>query len=233
MKRHILIVDDNPVDTKKVSAILENDGFIPIVANSAVAALDLLGKYRLDLAILDIHLPITNGFQLAKEIRARPDSKNLMIMMMSGTYKEKDDVNTALKAGANDFILKPIDSEILSAKVAGLLTKQMPWGEWPVSGDDGKGFLKVEIQVVSISEMGIRIFSNVPLALKSSPQIEIPLLSNLEIHSPTLQVLECVKSGAGYSAYLTFVGMSESHMKEIRLLCRTLGIDETDRTKKS
>ncbi len=224
MKRHIMIVEDNATDMQKVTHILENDGFVAISARDAYSALDLSQKYRLDLAIVDIHLPNSSGFKLSKELKSRIDGKRLPIIMMSGTYKAKEDVGEALRAGASDFILKPIDSLVLSTKVASLLTNQMPWGEWPVDGVNlsNKGALEVEIEVLSISEMGIRIFSSVPLALQSSPMVEIPFLQDIGIQTPNLRVLDCKRLTMGFSCYLTFVGLSESDLKEIRILCRKL-----------
>lgn len=84
------------------------------------------------------------------------------------------------------------------------------------------GAAMVKIEVLSISEIGVRIFSSVPLALKSSPQVEIPLLQELEIPSPFLEVLECTKSADGYSSYLSFIGLPETYLKKIRIFCQKL-----------
>jgi len=146
------------------------------------------------------------------------------VMVMSGSNREEKDVRSALKAGANDFILKPIDPLMMSSKISRILMNRVDWGEWSLKETNisAVGDVRVKIEVLSISEMGMRIFSTVPLQLKSAPQISIPLLDELGIPAPFLEVLECVKTADGFSSYLTFIGMPESHLKKVRLLCRRL-----------
>lgn len=222
MKRHVLIVDDNKIDTLKVSAILEKEGIVAIIANDASIGLELSQRYRIDLAIIDIQMPQMNGFQLTREFKARPGTKNTPILIMSGSHKEQSDVAAALKSGANDFILKPIDSMILIAKVDALLKKVVPWGEWKIPDTNPlkKGYVQTEIEVTSISEMGLRIHSNVPLQAQSFPKLDIPLLTDIGIGQPYLRVLDCIKANEGYSIYLSFVGLPEPHLKELRILCK-------------
>lgn len=224
MKKHILIVDDNQIDVQKVKTIIENEGFIPVIATDGQQALELSRYHRFDLAIVDLQMPLIDGFKLTQELRAQEDTRHLPVLVMSGTYRAQEDVKAALQVGANDFILKPIDPMMLQAKVSRILTNRVDWGEWNLadSGISAAGDVRVKIEVLSISEMGIRILSTVPLALKSTPQLSIPLLDELEIPAPHLQVLECVKTGAGYASYLTFIGLSEAHLKKIRIFCRKL-----------
>ncbi len=224
MKRHVLIVDDNQSDILKVSSILEKDGLVPIPAKDASAALEICQMHRLDLAIIDIHLPIVNGFKLTEELKAKTETKTLPILMMSGAYRTTEDVRAAILSGASDFILKPIDPLIMSAKIGRMLTNRIQWGEWSLadSGVSPIGFLKIEVEVLSISEMGLRILSSVPLPLHKSPQVSIPLIEDLGIPSPYLEVLECSRSGQGYQSYLTFIGVPEVHLKKIRIFCAKL-----------
>lgn len=230
MKRHILIVDDNKVDTLKIRNIIESDDVVPIVTNDPRAALEISRSHRLDLAVVDIHMPQMNGFKLTSELRAHQDTKSLPILIMSGTYKAEEDVKSALQAGANDFILKPIDPQIITSKISRILTNRVEWGEWKFSdaGITQEGTVKIKIEVESISEMGIRILSSVPLIPKSCPELGIPLMDELEIIAPFLQVVECKKTGKGYSSYLTFVGMPEAQLKKIRLYCRKLSAERKE-----
>lgn len=224
MKRHILIVDDNQIDVRKVQAIVEHEGLVPLIAKDGQTALEMSRMHRLDLAIVDLQMPQMNGFKLTEQIRLGKETKNLPVLIMSGTYRAEEDVKTALKAGANDFILKPIDPMMLSSKMSRILTKQVSWGEWSLAegGHSATGAVLVKIEVLSISEMGIRIFSSVPLAQKSSPQVEIPLLQELDVPTPFLEVLECVKAADGYTSYLSFIGLPEAQLKKIRLFCQKL-----------
>ena len=224
MKKHILVVDDNAMDVKKVCAIIENEGIIPVVANDGAKAIELSQTHRFDLAVIDLQMPLMNGFKLTEKLRATSETKMLPIIVMSGTYKAEQDVKAALLAGANDFVLKPIDPLMLSSKISRILTNQVDWGEWSLadSGISPVGTVQVKIEVISLSEMGIRILSAVPLGIKTVPQLSIPLFDELEIPSVNLQVVECSKVASGYDSYLTFIGMPEQHLKNIRLFCRKL-----------
>jgi len=224
MKRHILIVDDNHIDVRKVQAIVEHDELVPLIAKDGPTALEMSRSHRIDMAIVDLQMPQMNGFKLTEQFRLSSETKTLPILIMSGTYRAEEDVKTALKAGANDFILKPIDPMMLSSKMSRILTKQVSWGEWSLTNTEipTAGAVMVKIEVLSISEMGLRIFSSVPLALKSSPQVEIPLLQELEIPTPFLEVLECTKAADGYTSYLSFIGLPETHLKKIRIFCQKL-----------
>ncbi len=224
MKKHILVVDDNAMDVKKVCVILENEGLIPVVAKDGATALEMIQSHRFDMAVIDLQMPTMNGFKLTEKLRAHEETKMLPIIVMSGTYKAEQDVKAALLAGANDFVLKPIDSLMLTSKISRILTNQVDWGELSLSesGISPSGTVQVKIEVVSLSEMGIRILSTVPLGVKSVPQLSIPLFEEIEIPSTNLQVLECTKVPLGYESYLTFIGMPEQHLKNIRLFCRKL-----------
>ena len=224
MKKHILIVDDNQIDVRKIQAIVENDGHIPVVAKDAYAAIEMSRYHRFDLAIIDLQMPNMNGFKLTEILKDSTETKALPILIMSGSYKTEEDVKNAVLSGASDFILKPIDPLMLSAKMSRIMTNRVDWGEWSLanSGISPFGSVRVNIEVLSISEMGLRILCSVALKIKSSPQISIPLLDKLEIPTPNLQVLECVKTNEGFSCYVTFIGLPETHLQKIRIFCRKL-----------
>src|SRR6266576_2157832 len=106
----VLIVDDDQdlLQALPQALRLRMDGLTVDTADSAVAALDLIGAWDYDAIVTDIKMPGMDGLQLLTEIRVhRPDTPTLMI---SG-YGEHDLVVHALRSGAFDFIQKPIDRD--------------------------------------------------------------------------------------------------------------------------
>jgi DNA-binding response OmpR family regulator len=108
----ILIVDDSPTVRSTVEWILHNQGHTVRVAGDGLDALHALHTFAPDLLLLDIRLPHIDGFQLCLVIRRMAQYASLPIVMISG-LSGKEDIRHALDAGADDYIVKPIEDETL------------------------------------------------------------------------------------------------------------------------
>lgn len=106
MKPKILIVDDEEGMRASLGELLQNDGYIPILADSAESALRCLHGERPDLAIVDVRMPKRGGLDLLRDLRAA--SPDLKIFMMTG-YPSVETAVLAMKYGAADFFTKPLD----------------------------------------------------------------------------------------------------------------------------
>ncbi len=116
----ILSVDDSPTMRRIMKNQLKQLGFDEIEeAENGRAALELLGSGAYDLVITDWNMPEMGGIDLVKEIRRTEPLKNLPILMVT-TVSAKDDIVTALKAGVNNYIVKPFDAATLKGKIAQL-----------------------------------------------------------------------------------------------------------------
>ena len=109
-KRHILIVDDEPLVRRSLSELLTLSGYAVSTAANGKEALGLLKDYHADIVITDIKMPELHGLQLLKEIKSI-DSDIPVILITS--YGSIESAVEAMKQGAYDYITKPIvDSEI-------------------------------------------------------------------------------------------------------------------------
>lgn len=106
-----LVVDDDSEFTDLIKIILEPNAFQVFVANSGKKGVALAKEVRPDIVILDLYMPGMDGWQVCKQIRK---FSNVPIIILSAINKPGM-VAQALDAGADDFLLKPMPSEILIA----------------------------------------------------------------------------------------------------------------------
>jgi two-component system, sensor histidine kinase ChiS len=116
----ILVVDDEPVNLRVVSSILTIHGHQVIEAQDGKTALELIRKEQFDLAILDVMMPKISGYDVCREIRRTLSPIDLPVLMLSARNQTRD-IIAGLDAGANDYIAKPIDKNVLLARVDTLL----------------------------------------------------------------------------------------------------------------
>jgi adenylate cyclase len=115
----ILVVDDTPPNIRLIEAILGPRDYTVMSAESGPVALELLRREPVDLVLLDVVMPVMDGYEVCRRIRAEEATAVLpVIMVTSSTDAEKV---RALDAGADDFIQKPLDRAELLARVRSLL----------------------------------------------------------------------------------------------------------------
>ena len=103
----VLVVDDNKAAAEVLAAALDVLGHAPRVAFDGQAALDALAGFEPDLVILDIGLPGMDGFEVARAIRARPQTATVHIVALSG-WGRPEDRRLAIEAGFDRHYAKPI-----------------------------------------------------------------------------------------------------------------------------
>jgi signal transduction histidine kinase len=116
----ILIVDDDPVVRSLMRAALQSDGFSVVEAGDGEQGCRLYEEVRPQLLIADVVMPCMDGFQLCRELRRRPQSAHLPILMATG-LDDLPSITKAYEAGATDFISKPINWLILCHRVRYML----------------------------------------------------------------------------------------------------------------
>lgn len=116
----ILIVEDNHEIAMLLQDFLRKENYIVSVAENGEKALDLFERYGAKLIILDIMLPGLDGFVVCSKIR---ESSNAHIMIASAK-NQKEDKLKGLNLGADDYIEKPYDIDILLAKVNGIFKRK-------------------------------------------------------------------------------------------------------------
>lgn len=116
----VLVVEDNEVNQKVTSAMLLHFGIRPDIAENGQVAIDLVGSNKYDLILMDCQMPIMNGFETTKKIRASGDkfktSATVAIIAMTANAGP-DDIHACMECGMNDFIAKPVELEIITEKL--------------------------------------------------------------------------------------------------------------------
>jgi two-component system phosphate regulon response regulator PhoB len=146
----ILVVDDEEDILELIKYNLKMDGFDPTGVLSGEKALEKAHKQTFDLIILDLMLPGINGLDVARKLKADPQSCSTPIIMLSAKGEESDIV-TGLELGADDYMTKPFSPRILQARVRAVLRRQTkspedelaPVGIFDLRIDPGKR--KVEV----------------------------------------------------------------------------------------
>ena len=108
----ILIVDDDMRNSFALSKLLSDKGLIVRIAQNGQKALDLLAQEAVDLVLMDIMMPVMDGYEAARRIRAQQEFKTLPILALTAKAM-KGDRQKCLAAGANDYLPKPIDVDRL------------------------------------------------------------------------------------------------------------------------
>jgi CheY-like chemotaxis protein len=114
--RSILVVDDNEDVADMLAQMLEHLGHVVRVVHDGPAALALPDDFIPDLALLDIGLPVMDGYELARRLRERPALKNLTLVAVTG-YGQESDRKLSREAGFDAHLVKPVDPGRLEAIV--------------------------------------------------------------------------------------------------------------------
>ncbi len=117
--KRILIVDDEELNRDLLQAMIESLGYEVETASDGVEALAKM-RIDIDLVLMDVMMPDMDGFETTRRIRKDYNENQLPIVMVTA-LKEKEDHLRAVKAGANDFISKPVDKIELEVRTASLL----------------------------------------------------------------------------------------------------------------
>jgi two-component system chemotaxis response regulator CheY len=110
-----LIVDDSKVIRMVAKKILNELSFKTEEAEDGKAALDICAKQMPDAVLLDWNMPIMNGIDFLRELRKLPGGDQPVVVFCT-TENDIEHIQEAILAGANEYIMKPFDSEILQSK---------------------------------------------------------------------------------------------------------------------
>jgi len=121
VSKRILIVEDDPSVLRATSYILEKEGYEVISAQNGLEGLKKARESGPDLLILDVMLPGIDGFEICHSLRGESQTAQLPILMFSAKGQDSDKA-TGLKMGADEYITKPVDREVLLNKVAAWLS---------------------------------------------------------------------------------------------------------------
>ena len=123
MKQKILVIEDNEQNMYLVKFILEKYGYQIIQARSGDEGIQQAQQHKPDLVLLDIQLPVMDGYSVARELRKMQVMAEIPIVAVT-SYAMPGDRENALKAGCSGYIEKPINPETFITEVEHYLTLQ-------------------------------------------------------------------------------------------------------------
>jgi signal transduction histidine kinase/CheY-like chemotaxis protein len=115
--RKILVVDDLAASAETLKVLLELEGYVVSIAHDGAAALALAREFRPEVVILDIGLPGMDGFEVARQLRSRPESKDAVLIALTG-YGEAESRLKSQRAGFDHHVVKPADIDFLLSIVS-------------------------------------------------------------------------------------------------------------------
>jgi two-component system alkaline phosphatase synthesis response regulator PhoP len=125
MPKQVMVVDDEIGALALIAIILERNGYGVVKAQGGPVALDLLEKTQPDLFVLDLMMPEMDGIELCKRIRTMPGTASTPIILLSAR-SDPETVERAMRAGANDYLSKPVFQHALVNRVAAALGLDEP-----------------------------------------------------------------------------------------------------------
>ena len=115
MAQNIIIIDDKPDNIKVALLVLSKEGYNVFSAISVKEGMEIMKKHRMSLVLMDVMMPVINGFEGVKLIKKDKELRRIPILMVTA-LSEKDDVMQAIKVGADDYLVKPYNINDLSEK---------------------------------------------------------------------------------------------------------------------
>jgi len=120
MNKKILVIEDDPNALRFIEYTLEQEGYQVSSAKDGLEGIKKVQDKHPDLIILDIMLPGLDGYEVCRQLRQKPETSLLPILMLSAKARQ-DDRNIGLKMGADEYLTKPADPSTIVEKVKTLL----------------------------------------------------------------------------------------------------------------
>lgn len=122
MSHSVMVVDDDIIIRHMLRMLLEMEGFVVTEATDGIDALEKVGQQPPHIMILDVMMPRLDGISVCRQLRAKPETATLPIIMLSGKT-QMGAAEEGLAAGANVYLHKPMDMAELFQNLRALLTR--------------------------------------------------------------------------------------------------------------
>ena len=134
MRPRVLVIEDNEQNLYLVTFLLERHGLEVVAVRDGRSGIEAATRIKPDLVLLDIQLPVLDGYAVARALRANPELANVPIVAVT-SYAMVGDRERCLEAGCTDYIEKPIDPEKFLLQIA----RHLPLPESAPAAPSGGG----------------------------------------------------------------------------------------------
>lgn len=218
MTARILVADDDPMLQRLISNTLKVGQYEVILAGDGQQALDLARTEKPDLIVLDVMMPLMNGFEVCAALRKMPETATLPVIILSGLGQVQEKI-TGLKAGADEYVTKPIDPRELLTRIEMLLLRNRVLRESSIKragrvtciigGKGGGGTTTLAVNLAALlarQERSVVIFElrpdfgTIAVQLKLSPVQNLANIRDLEPVALTDQLVERLLTESPFEA---------------------------------
>ena len=120
---HILVVDDNPMNRDTLTHYLERQRYTVSMAENGQQAIEMIGRWCFDLVLLDLMMPVMDGYQVLQELKGHEAWRDIPVIMISA-LDELDSVVRCIEMVAEDYLPKPFNQVLLRARIHASLDKK-------------------------------------------------------------------------------------------------------------
>jgi DNA-binding response OmpR family regulator len=120
MGKRVLIADDEPNIVASLEFLMEQAGFEVKVAANGQEALELAASFRPDLVLLDVMMPVKNGYEVCQSLKSDPATRAVKVVMLSAKGRDVE-VAKGLELGADAYVTKPFSTRELVAQIRDML----------------------------------------------------------------------------------------------------------------
>jgi len=128
MRNKLLLADDSITIQKVVELILAEEGFDIKAVTNGEEALSIIPSFKPDVILADIEMPKMNGYQLCEKIKKDPATKHIPVILLTGAFEPIDE-ELAKHVNADDYLVKPFESQELLSKINAVLAESTILGE--------------------------------------------------------------------------------------------------------
>jgi|GEM_PF-1213828 len=216
----ILIVEDDELQLKLLEGLLRQACFGVVSVGDGHSAIERLHAESFNLVISDVNMPGgVSGFNLVRTVRSITRLNDIPFIFVTGR-RDKKDVDRAIDSGVDDYLIKPIDPEMLLAKIEALVSKKGKYFSFSERPANSAAKLEVNFEIDGISEQAIQFVSPFHLPLNYKLKIEAQIFQDIGIEPPKLRITSSevlTNSEKNNRIRANFIGLSDKEMNAIRI----------------
>lgn len=223
----VLIVDDQTSVLLTLEAILKKEGVIVVSCTNSLDAFENIQREKFDVVITDAVMPMgTSGFSLISTIRSQPSANQKVPILMLTGKRDPADVEKAISVGANDYMIKPIDPDVLLSKLKKLLVQKSDQADFVHASVNKPASLPMKLTIISTSEISVKFNSDVGFIPGQIYKISSDFFNIFEKNSASVRVNTSELKTDHYEISANYVGLSEKELSHIRTWIRNKLIQE-------